>query len=574
MSSTGILHRLFLILLFSLALVLSAPLDGQAIGQITVDVNTLNVRSGPSLDAEVSTQIYHNETYHVIEKRDNWYKIKLDENQTGWVASWLVVFQPNQDTTKQVEALIERVNIRSEPTTSSPTIMYIQPNETFPVIKEEGEWIQIRINENETGWVAKWLVHVIGQEIEQEPFDNKNAYVQVPILNVRSGPDTSFDVLGKLTQGETVRVIETQDSWYQIEFENGTGWIASEYVSFDQEELEPSPDQQEGFQAEVNTTVLNVRSSPSEQAQVIGKLTIGQVVDVLETSDEWYRIDFDQQEGWIAGWFTQTVQDNPTSAQPRVTILNDGTNLRQGPGLDHPIILRANQGDTFDVTGTEGDWFQIVLDNGEQAYVAGWIVSAEGITDIRREGIEQYLKGKKVVIDAGHGGKDSGAIGSFFSTLEKVVNLQVSNRLKDTFEAAGADVVMTRSSDLYLTLQQRVDVSIQENADVFLSIHHNTHPDSRINGTITYFYSDEDRQLANEIQNELVRYNGLNDLKARKGNYFVLRENPRPSVLIEIGYLSNYNDELKIRQSRVQENSSIGILHGVAQYFKKLESES
>jgi N-acetylmuramoyl-L-alanine amidase len=547
-----------------------------AMGEITVEANILNVRSGPGLDHKVMGQISKSEAYQVLEEKNNWYKIRLGSDEEGWVASWLVQFKATSGSIKQVEATVNPLNVRSGPGTSFQVMTQIRPEQSFPLTKEEGDWVQIQLNDVENGWVAKWLVQIKDVDLKQVSQVSQIATVKASILNIRSGPDTSYSIIGKLESGEKVKIIEINQGWYKISFENDHGWVAGDYVDEAGPSLstttstQPSETQTKKT-VQVSATILNVRSSFSLEADVIDQLTQNDLVEVIQKNGEWYEISYQGEKGWVASWLVEEV-DHQLSNRPTITILTEGTNLRAGPGLDYEVVSRGNQGNTYDVIGTEGKWFQIVLNDGEKAYVAGWVVSAEGIANVERQTIHEYLKGKVIVIDPGHGGKDSGAMGSHFNTIEKVVNLQVSNLLKAKFEAAGSTVVMSRASDRFISLQTRVDISINKKADVFLSIHHNTNKDSRINGTITYFYSNgNDRKLATIIQSELIKNSGLNDLKARRGNFFVLRENPQLAVLIELGFLSNYNDELTMRQSKFQENSATGIFHGVAKYFKEKE---
>ncbi|WP_025028389.1 SH3 domain-containing protein [Caldalkalibacillus mannanilyticus] len=499
-------HPLFLVCCF-LLLLLGGSQSVYASGELTVKSNVLNVRSGPGLEHKIIGQISQSEVYRVEEEKQDWYKISLDKNQSGWVASWLVDYKKSSGTTKLVEATSNQINVRSGPGTDFKVVTQIKPKQTFPLLKQEGDWIQIQLNGNEKGWVAGWLVTTSEGERSSATQVREKVKVQASVLNVRSKPDTSSSILGKLEQGTEIEVIEAQKGWYKIKFNQEFGWIAGEFVT-----------------------------PANESSPAVAK------------------------------------QQSPLKNQPKVTILNQGTNIRKGPGTNHEVVSRANQGDTFDVVSTSGEWFEIQLQDGSKGFVAGWIVSTEGISSVDKHTLLSYLKGKKIVIDAGHGGKDSGATGSHFDTLEKIVNLEVSNLLKSKFEAAEASVTMTRSTDRFISLQQRVTVSTSEKADVFLSIHHNTNENSKVNGTITYFYSNgQDRVLANTIQKELVKNNGLQDLKARQGNFYVLRENPQLAVLIELGFLTNYNDELTIRTTKFQENSATGILHGVAKYFKDKE---
>lgn len=102
---------------------------------------------------------------------------------------------------------------------------------------------------------------------------------------------------------------------------------------------------------------------------------------------------------------------------------------------------------------------------------------------------------------------------------------------------------MTRSNDQYLSLNQRVNISHAQKADAFISIHYNAFS-STSSGIITFYYNNsKDGRLAQSIHNGLLAQTGMKNLGAKYGNYHVLRTNKRPSVLLELGFLSNPKEE-------------------------------
>lgn len=390
--------------------------------------------------------------------------------------------------------------------------------------------------------------------------------IGVNTLNVRSGPGLEYELIEQVYLGEKYAYLEEKDSWYKISLPGGKeGWIAAWLVEVEK---------QKPKQVKVNVPTLNFRASPGLDAEIIGKLAKDTVLDVVAEKEDWLQVTYQGQTGWVANWLVTGMDSSPANEtasekSQKITVLNNGSNLRAGPGTNFPVVGRANQGDSFPVVKTEGDWFQIALGDGKTAYIASWIVSVEGPEPELIGSVETHLQGKKIVIDPGHGGKDHGATGSHFHTPEKEVNLQFALLLKQKLEAAGAKVVLTRDADYFIPLEERVKISINEWADAFISIHHNTHPNANTSGTITYYYSNEDRRLASLIQTQVVKYGGLTNLNARHGNYFVLRENPRPSVLIELGFLSNYHDEATIRTYEFQEKATTGVVQGLALYFQE-----
>jgi N-acetylmuramoyl-L-alanine amidase len=139
-------------------------------------------------------------------------------------------------------------------------------------------------------------------------------------------------------------------------------------------------------------------------------------------------------------------------------MINPLTNIRSGPGTNFQLLQLANKGDIFPIMKMQGDWFQIRLPDGKSGYVANWIVQSEEASKIEASS-RKVLQGKTLVVDAGHGGEDGGAVGTRQGSLEKEVNLQVARIVKDKLEAAGAMVILTRQDDRRVTLKERVDIS-------------------------------------------------------------------------------------------------------------------
>lgn len=312
---------------------------------------------------------------------------------------------------------------------------------------------------------------------------------------------------------------------------------------------------------------MNLRSEPNTTSAIQATLPVGSKLTVLEKQGDWYRVNTAAgKAGWVAGWHITVNQPSmPTPSGPYVTIMNPDTNVRSGPSTDHDIIKQVQPGEKYGIANKSGEWFQVNFPDGSTGYIAGWLVSANGAPAVVRS---NDLAGKVIVVDAGHGGTDGGSTGSSFSTLEKTVNLQVSLLLRNKLESAGAKVIMTRADDRKLTLQQRVDIAIQNQADIFVSVHHNTHPNSATNGSIIFYYSQgNSSKLASLVQTELVKATNYKDMNYRYGNYFVLRENPVPSILAEISFLSNYNDEIRARSEKQQDLAAEGLFKGIVQYF-------
>lgn len=220
---------------------------------------------------------------------------------------------------------------------------------------------------------------------------------------------------------------------------------------------------------------------------------------------------------------------------------------------------------------------------------------------------------RRIVIDAGHGGKDPGAPGYFKGIKEKDIVLQIARQLKTMIERElGCEVIMTRDSDRFLTLEERTAIANTKNADLFISIHCNATPGKTAYGIETYFLNfttDEDAiqvaarenatsrknisdlqtilndlmknakinessRLATHVQNHLVRhmtsrYSKINDKGVKQAPFYVLIGAQMPSILIETSFISNKRECQRLLDKDYQENLCRGIVNGIRRYIEE-----
>jgi N-acetylmuramoyl-L-alanine amidase len=187
------------------------------------------------------------------------------------------------------------------------------------------------------------------------------------------------------------------------------------------------------------------------------------------------------------------------------------------------------------------------------------------------------LRGKLIVLDPGHGGTDPGAIGPR-GTYEKKVNWDLTVQVKALLEKAGSTVVLTRPGDVDLTpasasdreeLGVRTMVANNRKADIFVSIHHNSSVNSGLSGTTTYYYpkTSFDALLAQCIQSAMVRGGGLDNIGVRTANFFVVKNTWMPAALLEIGFISNPQEEQTLNSPAFQQKMAVAIVAGIDQFF-------
>jgi N-acetylmuramoyl-L-alanine amidase len=146
-----------------------------------------------------------------------------------------------------------------------------------------------------------------------------------------------------------------------------------------------------------------------------------------------------------------------------------------------------------------------------------------------------------VVVDAGHGGKDNGAYRRY-GGAEKVATLDVASRLARDLRAENLHVVMTRSQDVFIELDDRVNMGNAQANSIFVSIHFNDSSRRAIHGFETYYHSPQSRELAERIQSKLLTLPHAASRGVKVARFRVLRNASHPSVLVECGFLSNRSE--------------------------------
>ncbi|TQK74600.1 N-acetylmuramoyl-L-alanine amidase [Brevibacillus sp. AG162] len=334
------------------------------------------------------------------------------------------------------------------------------------------------------------------------------------------------------------------------------------------------------IQAKVVATSLNVRSEPALHASVVANVPYGAVVTITDEAYGWAKIRYNQKVGWVAGYYLQkgavtsagsgsSSATTATGKSKQGTVLADSLRMRKGPSTSHEIILSLPKGTRVDILKKQGDWIQARASDGQSGWVsATYIGDAKASASVSKSGKKPGLKGKVIVIDPGHGGSDVGTQGTKWNSMEKTLNYKTSMLLASKLRQRGAQVFMTRTSDTQKpSLSQRVAFSESKAADAFISIHYNSSPKPN-SGTLTFYYSqDKDEPLARAIESRLAGGIGLRSNGISFGNYHVLRENNDPSVLIELGFLSNPKDEGIVRTSSYQDKAAQAITEALADYF-------
>lgn len=466
--------------------------------------------------------------------------------------------------------------MRSGPGLTYDVMTTLKKGSKVDVLSTSGEWLEVKF-QNETGWIASWLTtHEDASEITSA------IVAQVDGLNVRSGPSIGSSVLNRMNAGDEAMMTALEGDWARIEFNETNGWVHRDYITeiattkVSAPVPKPTAAVPETFTVAVDA--LNVRKKASLTSKQVKLIHKNETYTVKEIEENWVRIDLGKKkEGWVYAFHghlsSPIVADSKESTtQNKVTIISNGTNIRQQPTTSSPSVLRVDAGEQFDIISDAEDWYEITLPTGKTAYIAKWVVSTneeqiiQTIQTPKQARVPGTLQGVTIVIDPGHGGNDRGTTGAR-GTDEKIITLPTAELLATKLKAAGANVHLTRESDTYISLRKRVAVSHHYNADAFISIHYDATSDTSVSGFTTYYSNKQQKALASAVNTGLDNTLSIRNRGAQPGDYFVLRENRQNAILIELGFLTNPSEEHTVKTNNFREQATHGIYNGLLDYF-------
>lgn len=209
--------------------------------------------------------------------------------------------------------------------------------------------------------------------------------------------------------------------------------------------------------------------------------------------------------------------------------------------------------------------------HGQYAYIIMWGV----LLALSCTSVPALAEGRfKIVIDAGHGGRDQGAAGR--KAQEKDITLKIAQRTGKYIRrrTRGVDVILTRDKDEFISLNERANFANFCQADLFISIHANS-ARGYAEGTETFVWNKRHNpwslKLAQLIQEEYTERGKRKNRGVKKANFAVLRNTNMPAVLTEVGFISNAQEEKYLRSRRGRRKLAYCIYQAVKQYLETLE---
>ncbi|KAA0802913.1 peptidoglycan endopeptidase [Bacillus sp. JAS102] len=287
------------------------------------------------------------------------------------------------------------LHVRAGSSTSHDIISRVYNGQSLNVIGEENGWYKININ-GKTGFVSGEFVSKNGSSNSNVSTTGGKNKVTADVLRVRTAPNTSSSVSGRVYEGQTLNVIGQENGWVKINHNGQVGYVSGEFVSGvssnagssnnntnnnNQESVKPA-----SGNYTVNVSSLRVRTGPSTSHTTVGSVTKGQVVQVVGEVQDWFKINYAGQTAYVSkdyvtkggssdnatqGNNQNNNQNNNVTVQTGGTYVVNATSLRvrTGPATYHSVIGGVLNGTTLNVIGSEGSWFKVNY-QGKTGYVS------------------------------------------------------------------------------------------------------------------------------------------------------------------------------------------------------------
>ncbi|MED1055485.1 SH3 domain-containing protein [Bacillus mycoides] len=313
------------------------------------------------------------------------------EQNTQKAATQTVQASASNSSSYTVNASV--LHVRAGSSTSHDIISRVYNGQSLNVIGEENGWFKINHN-GKTGYVSGEFVSKNGEKTNNNVSTGGNNKVTADVLRVRTAPNTSSSVSGRVYEGQTLNVIGQENGWVKINHNGKVGYVSGEFVSGVSSNAGSSNNNTNNTvkpasgNYTVNVSSLRVRTGPSTSHTTIGSVKKGQVVQVVGEVQDWFKINYAGQTAYLSkdyvtkgGSNENTTQGNNQEQNNNVTVQTGGTyvvnatslRVRTGPATYHSVIGGVLNGTKLNVIGSEGSWFKVNY-QGKTGYVSSEFV--------------------------------------------------------------------------------------------------------------------------------------------------------------------------------------------------------
>ena len=385
-------------------------------------------------------------------------------------------------------------------------------------------------------------------------------------------PNTQQFPIAEVKKGEFVLVLKkVNDEWFQVQFHQQVAWMPTKDILLTHLMIGHS------------SGAVSLYKEANTQSQVVTSIPYGQLFYLLDDQQSNFsKVSYNGQEGYVDNnqlnyavdhmnelYKLQAGLPQTLDAKKMISTKLKETPLYESADTFSKRVSTVNAGTIFNYEDRENDFYKVTIGNGKKAYIPYWLVNANFATIESDSQLPQGIEHAKIVIDPGHGGDDPGAVVTFSEKHEADHTLTTALLLKKELENLGATVILTRESDKSVSLENRAQLSNREKANAFISLHFDSGPNSNASGTTGYYFTSTSENLAQTVNKYIARNLTVKSQGTKFQNFLVLRENKQPSILLELGYLNNPDDNKLIESSEYQENIAKSIASALKEYFQQ-----
>jgi cell wall-associated NlpC family hydrolase len=314
------------------------------------------------------------------------------------------------------------LNVRSDSNSSSGIIGKLYKNNKITILQTRNGWHRINFN-NKTGWVYGEFVKL---ESSPEVPSVKSGEVNVSSLNVRQGAGTTYKVLGSISKGTKIQVLDSVSGWHKFNYNGVTAYVSSDYITLTSESSnEPSrpsrgEDTAPTFTEKtgvINVSALNFRTGPGTNNSIIQTLHANYKLTLIDESNGWYKATYNGVIGYVSKEFV-TISQPPTTTPPstptpppvdnsqpvvegKVAIVStDALNVRSGAGANFEKITSVRYGDKLPILAHSNGWYKISIGT-----TTGWI-SGDYVKVVNKNDSSNPLVKETALIESPHSGFD------------------------------------------------------------------------------------------------------------------------------------------------------------------------
>ncbi len=497
------------------------------------------------------------------------------------------------------------LNLRASPSTGGKLIQTLKKGTTVKYATHNKSWHKVYVKNRVYYASSAYIKRTTGYANPKvKPMAKLQGVTKVN-LNVRTSANTKAKIIKTLKKGTSVQYTNHNSSWAKVYLNGKTYYAAKTYIAQKGAASKPpaakppaakppaakppaaKPPAAKPPAAKPPAAKPPAAKPPASKPPVVKKeqgytkqsvnlyeraLQASPIARVLpkSTAIVYSKYDASWSIVYIGSESFYTLTTGLSSEKPQTTPImkphgsvytntpGDVLNVRSSASPKATILGKLAHSTLVEHYGSKSGFYKIKY-NGKEGYIA----STHTITTKPKMTV--------IVLDAGHGGRDPGAVNG--SLYEKTIVLDVTKRVETYLRSKyGYQVRLTRSTDIYLTLDQRVQTAKTLRGNLFVSLHTNAATTPYAKGVETFYssssaHSGKSRVLATNIQSNLMgNMSGMTSRGVKTANYYVIRYNTMPSALVELGFISSPQDVTHLRSNASRQRMAEGIAEGIAQY--------